>query len=179
MISRRDKLLNYPWEQRRYEQHREKVKSAKAAIDRSPPIFYPHVVQKAKKQQSERERILNVEAENVRLLQSLSDIMRNKRMSDFWREPRPNFLNREKLFEIRPKSTHVNWSPMESLMESVRTTASAKRNARCPTCSGRPEKPMTIIPEARIPWQPPRITFNKRLMNSCYLPSKVNFGQKK
>lgn len=89
MISRRDKLLNYPWEQRRYEQHREKVKSAKAAIDRSPPIFYPHVVQKAKKQQSERERILNVEAENVRLLQSLSDIMRSKRMSDFWREPRP------------------------------------------------------------------------------------------
>lgn len=89
MISRRDKLLIHPWEQRRYEQHREKVKSAKAAIDRSPPVFYPHIVQKAKKQQSERERTLHVEAENVRLLQSLSDIMRSKRMPDFWREPRP------------------------------------------------------------------------------------------
>lgn len=89
MISRRDKLLKHPWEQLRYEHHREKIRSAKAAIDRSPPTFYPHVVQKAKKQQSEKERIIQVENENVRLLQRLADIMRTKRMPDFWREPRP------------------------------------------------------------------------------------------
>ena len=89
MISRRDKLLKHPWEQLHYEHHREKVRSAKAAIDRTPPTFYPHVVQKAKKQQSEKERITQVESENVRLLQRLADIMRNKRMPDFWREPRP------------------------------------------------------------------------------------------
>lgn len=92
MISRRDKLLIHPWEQRRYDQHRDKVKSAKSAIDRAPPIHYPHIAQKAKKQQWEMERTLHVEAENVRLLQRLSDIMRSKRMPDFWREPRPKYV---------------------------------------------------------------------------------------
>ncbi|XP_013104152.1 uncharacterized protein LOC106084781 [Stomoxys calcitrans] len=179
MISRRDKLLIHPWEQRRFEQHREKVKSAKAAIDRSPPIFYPHVVQKAKKQQSERERTLHVEAENVRLLQSLADIMRSKRMPDFWREPRPNFLGREKLFETRAKSAYHNWwSPMESAAPECPANDLIKRNPRCPTCNGRPEKKITIIPEARIPWQPPRMTFNKRLLASCYLPNKTSLPQK-
>lgn len=89
MISRRDKLLLRPWEQRRFEQHREKVKSAKAAVDRSPPTCYPHIIQKAKKQQSERERISHIENENVRLLQRLANIMSSKRMPDFWTEPRP------------------------------------------------------------------------------------------
>ncbi|XP_037828890.1 uncharacterized protein CFAP97D1 [Lucilia sericata] len=160
MISRRDKLLIHPWEQRRYEHHREKVKSAKAAIDRTPPVFYPHIVQKAKKQQTEKERTLYVENENVRLLQRLADIMRTKRMPDFWREPRPNFLSREKLFEVRPRTTHMNWTPLEGLKEAVHKSAKATRTNRCPTCKGQPERPKIIIPEERVPWQPPRSSFN-------------------
>lgn len=162
MISRRDKLLIYPWEQRRYENHREKVKSAKAAIDRTPPTYYPHIIQKAKKQQSEKERTLHVENENVRLLQRLADIMRTKRMPDFWREPRPkyvilkfskrisikvflfSFLNREKLFEVRPHTAHTNWTPLESLQESLDKSHKGAVAKRCPTCKGQPERPKIV-----------------------------------
>lgn len=89
MISRRDKLLNYPWEQQRYEQHRLKVCSAKPAIDVKTPKKYAHVTVKPKKIQTEKERLKRIEAENVRLLQKLGDIMRMKRLQNFWLQPRP------------------------------------------------------------------------------------------
>ena len=89
MISRRDKLLNYPWQQQRYEQHKLKVRSAKAAIDVCAPPKYAHVIVKPKKVQSEKEKQQKIENENVRLLQKLGDIMRTKRLHNFWPEPRP------------------------------------------------------------------------------------------
>ena len=66
-----------------------KVLSAKAAIDVCSPTQYSHVIIKPKKVQSEKERQMKIEEENERLLQKLGDIMRTKRLKNFWPEPRP------------------------------------------------------------------------------------------
>uniref|UniRef100_A0A1A9VE02 Uncharacterized protein n=1 Tax=Glossina austeni TaxID=7395 RepID=A0A1A9VE02_GLOAU len=91
MISKKDQLLNQPWQQQRYIKHKNKVNAAVALIDHSPPIQYQHVKDKSKKLQAERERISLINAENVRLLQKLTEIMQAKRMPDLWTEPRPNY----------------------------------------------------------------------------------------
>lgn len=100
MISRRDKLLQQPWEQLRYAQHREKVMSARPAIDTHSPRAHEHVQRKWKKQQVERERQQQIERENLRLLQKLGDIMRTKRINNLWLEPRPKWV----VFSNQPKS---------------------------------------------------------------------------
>lgn len=89
MISKKDQLLNQPWQQQRYIKHKNKVNAAVALIDHSPPTQYQHVKDKLKKLQAERERISLINAENVRLLQKLTEIMQAKRMPDLWTEPRP------------------------------------------------------------------------------------------
>uniref|UniRef100_A0A1A9WF53 Uncharacterized protein n=1 Tax=Glossina brevipalpis TaxID=37001 RepID=A0A1A9WF53_9MUSC len=99
MISKKEQLLNQPWQQQRYMKHKNKVKTAVALIDHSPPLQYQHVKDKSKKLQAERERISLINTENVRLLQKLTEIMQGKRMPDLWTEPRPNFLGRVKLFK--------------------------------------------------------------------------------
>lgn len=91
MISRRDKLLQLPWEELRYAQHREKVMSARPAIDTKSPRRHDHVQRKWKKLQNERERQQQIERENLRLLQKLGDIMSTKRMNNLWLEPRPKY----------------------------------------------------------------------------------------
>ncbi|KAI9580884.1 hypothetical protein GQX74_013432 [Glossina fuscipes] len=91
MISKKDQLLNQPWQQQRYMKHKNKVNAAVALIDHSPPPQYQHVKDKLKKFQAERERISLINAENVRLLQKLTEIMQAKRMPDLWTEPRPNY----------------------------------------------------------------------------------------
>lgn len=96
MISRRDKLLQQPWEQLRYAQHREKVMSARPAIDTKSPRQHDHVQRKWKKQQNERERQQQIERENLRLLQKLGDIMSSKRMNNLWLQPRPKYIKRRR-----------------------------------------------------------------------------------
>ncbi|XP_037942813.1 uncharacterized protein LOC119675678 [Teleopsis dalmanni] len=162
MISRRDKLLNYPWEQQRYEQHKRKVHSAKSAVDvRSPPV-YLHVLTKPKKMQKEKERLQKIETENVRLLQKLGEIMTSKRVKNFWLEPRPNFLGREKLFETRPYSSLPKLITIYGPSEQTETNnknklkqPTSKGVHRCPTCSGNPERTLIRIPEIRLPHMTP------------------------
>ncbi|XP_030376345.1 uncharacterized protein LOC115625439 [Scaptodrosophila lebanonensis] len=177
MISRRDKLLNQPWEQLRYAQHREKVMSARPAIDTHTPRQHEHVQRKWKKQQNEKERQQQIERENLRLLQKLADIMRSKRMNNLWLEPRPNFLNREKLFPARPYSslpqivTIYGAPPPGPLIYGMVPKPSVV--GRCPTCAGNPERTEIEIPEQRIPWAPGRKSWSRRVdkmaqMQRCY-----------
>lgn len=49
----------------------------------------PHVLIKLKKLQRERERMQEIEKENQRLLQKLTQIMNTNRLENFWRQPRP------------------------------------------------------------------------------------------
>lgn len=71
MLTKKEKLLIYPWQQQRYHQHRKKVQSAGPAIDFYPPNDYPHITAKLKKMQKESERQDKVNKDNIRLLQRL------------------------------------------------------------------------------------------------------------
>lgn len=70
-----------------FESHQ--VKSAQSAIDFEKPPDQPHVIHKLKKVQRERERIQEIERENQRLLQKLSQIMITNRIENYWKEPHP------------------------------------------------------------------------------------------
>ncbi|GBP34588.1 hypothetical protein EVAR_85308_1 [Eumeta japonica] len=89
MLSRREKLLVHPWEERRFKDHRSKVISALPIIDASPPPERPHVALKLKKQQREDERRVRLENENFALLQRLGAIMKTKRLDNSWTTPMP------------------------------------------------------------------------------------------
>ncbi|KAH8326749.1 hypothetical protein KR067_013141 [Drosophila pandora] len=188
MISRRDKLLQQPWEQLRYAQHREKVMSARPAIDSHSPRVHEHVQRKWKKQQVERERQEQIERENLRLLQKLGDIMRTKRINNLWLEPRPNFLNREKLFPTRPYSslpeivTIYGKQPPGPLIYGI--LPKPKVMGRCPTCSGNPERTEVAIPEQRTPWAPERKSWNRKTSEQtkqqrCYHCGFVRSSERK
>lgn len=55
-----------------------------------------------------------------------------------------SFLNREKLFEVRPHTALTNWTPLESLQESLDKSVKGAGSKRCPTCKGQPEKPKIV-----------------------------------
>ncbi|EDW85087.1 uncharacterized protein Dwil_GK12798 [Drosophila willistoni] len=188
MISRRDKLLQQPWEDMRYAHHRQKVMSARPAIDMNTPRHHEHVQRKWKKQQNERERQQQIERENLRLLQKLGDIMRTKRINNLWLEPRPNFLNREKLFPCRPYSslpqvvTIYGNQPPGPLIYGMLPKPTVV--GRCPTCNGNPERTEVAIPEQRIPWAPARKSSNRKTQSSqiqqrCYHCGNVKTNERK
>jgi hypothetical protein len=100
MLTRRENLLIRPWQQRRYNNHKDKVKfhfifnifaniktqlrAATAVIDSGPPKERGHVTMKLKKMQFEEERIEKIELDNVRLLQRMASIMRTSRLDNKW-----------------------------------------------------------------------------------------------
>lgn len=91
MLTKKEKLLDYPWIVQRYRNHRKKVHSATSAIDFRCPSAHVskfNAVQ-SKKQQKEEERRKAIEKENIRLLQKLGTIMNESRLNNFWRAPRP------------------------------------------------------------------------------------------
>ncbi|KAJ0182170.1 hypothetical protein K1T71_002892 [Dendrolimus kikuchii] len=98
MLSRRDKLLLQPWENRRFKDHRSKVKSALPAIDDRAPPARPHVALKLKKCQRELDRKIKIQSDNFSLLQRLSAIMKVNRLDNHWPKPLPNFQHKVGLY---------------------------------------------------------------------------------
>lgn len=94
MLSRRDKLLVQPWEDRRFKDHRLKVKLAQPAIDDRSPPPRPHVAMKLKKCQRELDRKAKIESDNFNLLQRLGAIMRVNRLDNHWTKPLPKDSSR-------------------------------------------------------------------------------------
>ncbi|XP_026489285.2 uncharacterized protein LOC113395808 [Vanessa tameamea] len=90
MLSRREKLLVQPWEDRRYKDHRQKVRGARAAVDAAAPPARPHVALKLKKCQRERERRDKLCADNFSLLQRLAHVMAVNRLDNHWDRPLPD-----------------------------------------------------------------------------------------
>lgn len=139
------------------------VQSAQAAIDFSHPTDHTHVLIKLKKIQKERERMHEIERENQRLLQKLSQIMSVNRVENFWKQPHPNFLNRVYI-QTPPPSTKQRRRaqsvppPTSSTKKSIITNRTASTELqktqkvsaytpppvrsrscmRCPACSGKP-----------------------------------------
>lgn len=89
MFTKKEKVLDHPWTEKRFQAHRRKVHSAGPAIDYHAPAVQSHVTIKLKKTQRELERQRDIQRENTRLLQSLNKIMTTSRMDNFWRECRP------------------------------------------------------------------------------------------
>ncbi|KAL0274246.1 UNVERIFIED_CONTAM: hypothetical protein PYX00_006717 [Menopon gallinae] len=150
MLTRREKLLVRPWQLRRYNNHRKKVLTALPVIDFGPPPQRGHVTLKLKKLQKEGERRTKIEEDNFRLLQRMGAIMKKNRLDNYWETEPPNFLRRVGIYHRTRSPT-----PCEELTPVTSPRASNTRKSRCLACSAEPEKPK-IIPEERVPWEPPK-----------------------
>lgn len=180
MLTKKEKLLIYPWQLKRYNQHRRKVKNAEAAIDFNPPCEYPHITMKLKKFQKENERQDKINRDNIRLLQRLGSIMTTKRLKNFWPSPRPNFLNREFIphfFGFRRNAALQDSSTSTSSNESYNSDddndklpqqqLKAGKSFYCAICTGKSLKVNKVIPEERIPWKPAVETRNVKLLREA------------
>ncbi|XP_014253303.1 uncharacterized protein LOC106668762 [Cimex lectularius] len=155
MLTRRENLLIRPWQERRYIQHRQKVKSALPAIDTTPPPFREHVSCKLKKIQKESERCTQIISDNFTLLQHLSNIMITTRVDHFWEEPPPNFLQRVGIY------TSVMDTLPEIAVDEEDHTDKKTRKDKCFACSPERNKIKTS-PEERMPFSPPKPRLTKR-----------------
>ncbi|XP_053670602.1 uncharacterized protein LOC128720925 [Anopheles nili] len=177
MLTKKEKLLIRPWQMQRYINHRIKVVTAMPAIDFHPPPERIHIAQKLKKQQKELERKEKIEQENIRLLQRLGAIMSKKRLDNIWTYTRPNFLRRENIYPVRPRTCpdasttrrSASTKPIEGNYYNGRTSPLAgwTKNTRCIACSGQSRAAVQlnqIAPEGRMPWAPQRKTTNRKLL---------------
>ncbi|XP_069696738.1 uncharacterized protein [Periplaneta americana] len=153
MLTRREKLLIRPWQQRRYDHHLRKVQSALPAIDVGPPPSRGHVCCKLKKQQSEQERAARIERDNCRLLQRMGTIMRKNRLDNHWVTPPPSFLNRVGIYynpERSEPQIQEDTPPVTCSREPL------SRKERCSACNPDRIKPPKSAVEDRSPWLPKR-----------------------
>ena len=164
MLTKKEKLLIYPWQLKRFNQHRKKVQSAGPAIDFYPPNDYPHITAKLKKLQKESERQDKVNKDNIRLLQRLGSIMTSKRLQNFWTSPRPSFLNREVIphFNFLSASSSADETDAETIEHYA-----VVRKSKCAICSGKFRRTNKVIPEERIPWKPTTPTRNQKLIKEA------------
>uniref|UniRef100_A0A182K7S1 Uncharacterized protein n=1 Tax=Anopheles christyi TaxID=43041 RepID=A0A182K7S1_9DIPT len=182
MLTKKEKLLIRPWQMQRYINHRIKVVTAMPAIDFHPPPERIHIAQKLKKQQKELERKEKIEQENIRLLQRLGAIMSKKRLDNIWTYTRPNFLRRENIYPIRPKTSPdasgrrgSSAMPMglgnhSSNSNTVSPLTGWTKSIRCSACSAPARVAIQlnqIAPEGRIPWAPQRKTTNRKLLQEA------------
>ncbi|XP_013186995.2 uncharacterized protein LOC106132187 [Amyelois transitella] len=130
MLSRRDKLLLQPWEERRFKDHRLKVKSALPAIDDRAPASRPHVVVKLKKCQRELDRKNKIQSDNFNLLQRLRAIMKVNRLDNHWAKPLPNFQNKVGVFfDVASLSARLT-----ARSEMEESSESSYDNVKCYAC---------------------------------------------
>ncbi|OWR40773.1 hypothetical protein KGM_210143 [Danaus plexippus plexippus] len=91
MLSRREKLLVQPRQDRRYQDHRKKVCRSRPAVDCSRPEPRPHVRVKAARGRRESERAARLLDDNYRLLQRLAHVMSVNRLDNRWDKPMPKY----------------------------------------------------------------------------------------
>ncbi|KAL1501887.1 hypothetical protein ABEB36_007127 [Hypothenemus hampei] len=103
MISTKDNLWVRPWQQRKYQHHKNKVLKARPVVDTRSPPERPHVTTKLKKLQKEYERSKAIERDNFILLQKLNYIM-STHWLDNYLGPQPKFLNRMPLYRTNIES---------------------------------------------------------------------------
>lgn len=175
MFTKKEKLLIRPYWEKRFNQHREKVTKAGPAIDYHPPASHNHVTLKLKKAQKELERQRQIEHENIRLLQRLGSIMNQKRIDNFWTQPRPNFLSREPIIDYVARSSRSRSSGSEFpsiISEAMLMKRRQSRSAvRCTACAPELVKFEPADDSERVPFAPPRQTKNLKLIER---PSKVH-----
>ncbi|KAJ8942283.1 hypothetical protein NQ318_005601 [Aromia moschata] len=124
MISKKDNLFLRPWQQRKFEHHRRKVKSALPAIDTSPPAYREHVAIKMKTKD-----VVELKEIIICYYKKMNYITRTSRIDNVWRTPQPNFLNRIAIYNsVAPKIEDINFNVEDNEPES------RKRNSKCYAC---------------------------------------------
>ncbi|XP_050699549.1 protein ENL-like [Eriocheir sinensis] len=96
MLTRREVVVEKPFRDRRYKDHRRKVRSALPRIDTGPPVEYPHLVVKLKKLRLERDRQGKICDDNIKLVHRMAIIMRTKRLDNINKAPKGPFERRRK-----------------------------------------------------------------------------------
>ncbi|CAK1602670.1 unnamed protein product [Parnassius mnemosyne] len=139
MLSRRDKLLVQPWEEKRFKDHKYKVKSALPAIDDRAPAARPHVALKLKKFQCEMDRKAKIQNDNFSLLQRLNAIMKVNRLDNHWTKPLPNFQH--KVGQFYDVEALNNKLTARSLAET--STEQSYSNVKCYACENKKAKTQT------------------------------------
>ncbi|XP_018331577.1 uncharacterized protein LOC108741309 [Agrilus planipennis] len=147
MLSSKEKVLQRPWIEKKYRNHRRKVLSAYPAIDNKPPEPRVHVAIKHKKIQKENERCLKIEKDNFLLLKKLCWIMKSNRVDNYWSEPLPNFISR---VNINDKSKTKNKKIETENKEKIYLG----QNVKCLACALQKEIPIStheISEERKLP----------------------------
>ncbi|XP_013178760.1 PREDICTED: uncharacterized protein LOC106125893 [Papilio xuthus] len=134
MLSRRDKLLIQPWEDRRYKDHRLKVKSALPEIDSRAPCARPHVARKLRRERCEAERSARVVRDNFTLLQRLAVVMATTRLDNRWHKPPPNFQNKVGRYHEVSGARGARRAGARGSQASADTSQLSYSNARCYAC---------------------------------------------
>ncbi|KAK9888895.1 hypothetical protein WA026_001116 [Henosepilachna vigintioctopunctata] len=157
MISRKDNLLKRPYEEKRFENHRRKVRSALPAIDNRAPSSRYHVHVKLKKNLQERDRLDKIQKNNFYLLQKLRDIKKKCRVDHYWSTPLPYMVkNKVALFETT--EAHIvdfdvrdeNDNEMEEIERRLEELGI--RKTKCDACNPQKSREQQVI-EKRIPWE--------------------------
>ncbi|CAC5413272.1 unnamed protein product [Mytilus coruscus] len=91
-----NRLLQKKWDDTYYNEHRQKVYTAKPMVDTRAPPTYMHLHLKLKKLQLEEERLATIERDNRILLEKMSYIMRTRGRVDNRNNYEYRSLNREK-----------------------------------------------------------------------------------
>ncbi|KAL7648541.1 UNVERIFIED_CONTAM: hypothetical protein RMT77_000447 [Armadillidium vulgare] len=130
MLTRREVVIEKPFQDRRFLDHRRKVCSALPRIDAGPPQRFPHLDVKMKKLRIEKDRQNKICEDNIRLIHRLAIIMRTKRMEDINNSPKGPFETKRK---VEQKQKQIVTSPeIKSPKESSfleRITQEAMRRA--------------------------------------------------
>ncbi|XP_066967075.1 forkhead box protein C1 [Macrobrachium rosenbergii] len=136
MLTRREVIIEKPFRDRRYKDHRRKVRSALPRIDAGPPPEYPHLVLKLKKLRMETDRQGKICQDNLNLVHRMAIIMRTKRLDNINTAPRGPFEPR-RLPRRRPPppprsasddQEESSWDHSRSFLEHV--TAEVDRHLR-------------------------------------------------
>ncbi|KAK3896239.1 hypothetical protein Pcinc_000093 [Petrolisthes cinctipes] len=96
MLTRREVVIEKPFRDRRYREHRRKVVSARPRIDARPPPDFPHLELKLKKLRLERDRQGKICQDNIKLVHRMAIIMRSKRLDNINMAPRGPFEPRRR-----------------------------------------------------------------------------------
>uniref|UniRef100_A0A0N7ZDB0 Uncharacterized protein n=1 Tax=Scylla olivacea TaxID=85551 RepID=A0A0N7ZDB0_SCYOL len=125
MLTRREVVVEKPFQDRRYKDHRRKVMSALPRIDTGPPVEYPHLVVKLKKLRLEKDRQGKICEDNLKLAHRMAIIMRTKRLDNINMAPKGPFERRSKSMGIRDRrrEDEPSWSEGGSLLQQVTTEA--------------------------------------------------------
>ncbi|XP_021421323.2 uncharacterized protein CFAP97D1 [Oncorhynchus mykiss] len=91
-----NKYLQKKWDQTRYEEHRNKLSTARPIVDTKGIRTPAHVQLKLKKLQLQDERLVTIERDNRLLSSKLSDIVRSKGLVDHRNHYPERSLNAEK-----------------------------------------------------------------------------------